>query len=279
MSARGPVSRARPQYKKTRLSAFASVVHRIPLQRPPHLAGVDARLFDPDATTLRRWPVSRSTARTQWWSVSGEQPIFSAIDRMVAPGESCSRSAQHHPNCPLPYLRCVRSSHGLHPLKEWSLQETRDGSLRSPPKFAHYPTDEPQRHVAKGVTIEHATLNAPEDAEPSPSRSYLPCCVRLGHAEAQTAASFDELPLVLLGDRVTRDRQQRPKHEGPRMIELSRPRFPWTRVSARHDLHKARRGSHIVDSPTAARRRCRNGCPSALASQCPGGLPLTTLAA
>ena len=61
--------------------------------------------------------------------------------------------------------------------------------------------------------------------------------VTVAHAEAQTAASFDELPLVLRrGDRVTVTDNNGRSLKG-RIIELSRSTLSLDARGARHDLH------------------------------------------
>ena len=61
--------------------------------------------------------------------------------------------------------------------------------------------------------------------------------VTVAHAEAQTAASFDELPLVLRqGDRVTVTDNNGRSMKG-RIIELSRSTLSLDARGARHDLH------------------------------------------
>ena len=46
-----------------------------------------------------RWPVSRSTRRIQDRSVSGLQPIFSAIDLIAAHGDGCAGACSpNHPH-------------------------------------------------------------------------------------------------------------------------------------------------------------------------------------
>src|SRR5437867_12703004 len=80
-----------------------------------------------------RLPASRSAWRTHFRSVSAVQPIFSAIEVIAAHCDSCAASCSTT-------IRTARDrtsgetswvSAWPHPLKAWSLRETRRGSLRS----------------------------------------------------------------------------------------------------------------------------------------------------
>jgi len=118
---------------------YAEAFRRISLARRSSMflrSSCRSRLRSSVVSPARR-PASRSACRTQLRKVSAVQPSFPAIEVIAVHRESCF-------SCCSSTIRTARSTTsgenllGLampHPLKEWSLQRTRGGSVQLPQWF------------------------------------------------------------------------------------------------------------------------------------------------